>query len=189
MEITNIASFNYSKAILATLQVVVGSLFLALMAQIAIPLPFTPVPISLQTLGVAFLAVTLGGRKAALATILYLFQATYGLPVLAGGTINPLWLASPRAGYLLGFVLAAFTTGSLLESRYRTSWMFQLLSLALNEGIILSIGTLWISAFVGFENSFWLGMWPFIPGACIKVGIAFCLIKPIKYGMQLINQK
>lgn len=163
----------------SALKVILGSVFLAIMAQVAIPIPFTPVPVTLQTLGVALLAMTLGPRKAALSVIAYLTQATLGLPVLAGGTSNALWFLAPRAGYLLGFVVSAYVTGTLLQ-RFKERGLFKSwIILATNEATIMSFGTLWLGLFVGFESSLALGVLPFIPGAIAKITMATVSERPL----------
>lgn len=164
----------------ATLQVLLGSIFLAMMAQIAIPLPFTPVPMSLQSLAVALLSITLGPRKAPLAVLAYLAQASIGLPVLAAGALNPMWIVSPRAGYLLGFVVASFLVSTLLEKHHR-SFFRNWLALSLNEITILFCGACGLSFFLGWEKAFTMGVLPFIPCALIKITIAASSLKPIQW--------
>lgn len=163
------------------LQVIVGSIFLGLLSQIALSLPFTPVPLSMQTLGVALLTLSLGWRKATLAVGAFLLQATAGLPVLAGGLSNPLWMIGPKAGYLIGFMLSAYIVGRMIEKRQNNSFIKNWLILSLNEGIILFSGALWLSLFVGWENTIALGVLPFLPGALIKITIAASSIKPIEW--------
>ena len=163
----------------AAAQVVTGSIFLAIVSQLAVPLPFTPVPMSLQTLGVMLLAMTLGPRKAALAVAGYLTQATMGLPVLAGGIANPFWFLLPRAGYLLSFVAAAYITGTLLEKVKDRGLLKSWLILSLNEATILVGGSLWLGLFVGFDSSLALGVVPFIPGAIAKITLATTAEKPL----------
>lgn len=162
-------------------QVLLGSAFLGLMAQLAIQLPFTPVQLSMQSLGVALLAISLGSRKALLSVAAYLIQATVGLPVLAGGLSNPLWMVGPKMGYLIGFAMAAFIVGTFLERRQSSSFVRNWLILSLNEGIILLMGTLWLGIFVGWGEAFALGTVPFLPGALIKITIAASSIKPVKW--------
>lgn len=164
-----------------SIQVIMGSIFLAVLAQFSIPLPFTPVPLSLQTLGVALLAIGLGPRKAALAVVGYLAQATFGLPVLAGGLADPLWMLTPRAGYLIGFVAAAFVTGSLLKKVKTRGLIKTWLILSLNETTILLLGSLWLAFFVGFDHALAMGVLPFIPGAIAKITLATTSEKPLKW--------
>lgn len=166
---------------LGVLQVIIGSLFLGLMAQLAIYLPFTPVPISMQTLGVSLLAISLGPKKAVLAVLAYLGQASIGLPVLAGGISNPWWILGPKAGYLIGFMVSAYVVGTLLEKKRSSSFFMNCLIVALNESIILGIGAMWLSLFVGTESALAMGVLPFIMGGFIKMTIAACAIKPIEW--------
>jgi biotin transport system substrate-specific component len=163
------------------LQVLLGSVFLGLMAQISVPLPFTPVPFSLQTLGVALLAISLGSRKAPLAVMAYLLQATLGFPVIAGGLSKPLWMISPTAGYLIAFVISSFLTAKLLERARSSSWIKTWLAFTVNEVTILLIGSLWLALFVGGSKAFLLGALPFIPGALVKIAVAASSVKPIRW--------
>ena len=170
-----------SNSLLSFMQIIVGSAFLGLMAQVAIPLPFTPVPVSLQTLGVCLLALALGSFKAPMAVIVYLLQATIGLPVLAGGVSNPFWLFGPKAGYLIGFVLASYLTAWLFEKQKKPAFFKTCLILSLNESSILLVGFLWLALFVGWQNAFLMGAYPFLPGALVKITIAACSSKPIEW--------
>jgi len=175
-----VASFLTQQSLFfQTIQVIMGSIFLAIMAQVAFPLPFTPVPLTLQTLGIALLALAQGKNKAALSVLAYLAQATVGLPVLAGGLANPLWMIGPRAGYLIGFAVAAYTIGLLMERSSQKSWGWTFLSLSVGEFLILSLGSLWLAVFVGIESAFYLGFLPFIANAAIKVTMACTLEKSL----------
>ena len=107
--------------IIFLLQVVLGSFFMAFLSQLTVPL--NPIPMTLQTLAVFLLAMGMGGKKAALSILLYLGEASMGLPVLAGWKSNPLWFFNPSAGYLVGFPFAAFVVGFLLEFRAQATWI------------------------------------------------------------------
>src|SRR4051812_40379087 len=85
--------------------VVVGSLFVALLAQVAIRLPFTVVPITGQTLAVALTAAVLGSKRGALALLAYLGEGAAGLPFFAGGASGLAKIMGPTGGYLIGFVV------------------------------------------------------------------------------------
>src|SRR2546423_1806286 len=89
--------------------VVIGaSIIIALFAPVAIPLPFTPVPIATQVHVILLLSCFLGSRRAALTVMTFLIQGAMGLPVFAGGAAGIMVLAGPRGGYLLGYLAAAF---------------------------------------------------------------------------------
>ena len=159
------------------LTIAAGSVFLALMAQVRVPLPFTPIPVSMQTLAIFLLGATLGSRRAALSVTAYLVEGSCGLPVFAGGVVDPVWFMTPRAGYLLAFIAAAFVIGFLIEKRRSPGFFYLLASLVVGEAIILSIGSCWLGAFVGMDNAVAMGALPFLPGAAVKVTAAASAIR------------
>lgn len=160
----------------ATAQIILSSLFIALCAQISIPLPFSPVPLTLQTFAVMLVGAKLGSRKGAIAVLLYLAEAILGLPVLAGGMADPLALAGPKGGYLIGFVFQASFSGWLVERINIHGKRFLTLGLFLNYALLLITGSLWLSQFVGIQNAFTMGALPFIPGAIIKIFVVVALL-------------
>ena len=164
--------------------VVLGSCFLAVASQIAFPLPFTPVPVTLQTLAVSLLALYQGKNKASLSVIAYLAQATCGLPVLAGGMSNPLWMIEPKAGYLVGFIVGAYLTGYLLERLEHHGLLGTLVSFGGGCLAILVAGTAWLALYVGISNAVMLGFVPFLIGGALKVGMACALTKPIRWATE-----
>jgi biotin transport system substrate-specific component len=171
-----------SKTLLWSAQILLGSLFLALMARISIPLPFSIVPLSMQPFAVAILAITLGSQRAPWAVACYLIEATMGFPVLAGGLANPLWLIGPKAGYLIGFFFAAYLIAKLLENKKRNQNLFKdWVCILAGETVILSLGWLWLSYYIGFGTAFLTGVLPFIPGAFIKTFAAAATIKPVAW--------
>ncbi len=141
-----------------------GGCCLALLSQVAIPLPFTPIPVTLQTLGVFLLGGILGGRRAAYSVLGYLVQGCCGLPVFAGGVSNPLWIGSLQAGFLLSFVGAAYLIGKMCERRYHL-----VLALTTGQLVIFGIGASWMACYVGWEKAFFLGVVPFLTGAVLKI--------------------
>jgi biotin transport system substrate-specific component len=154
------------------LQVVCGSFFLSLCARISIPLD--PVPMSLQTFGIFILAITLGGKKSALAALLYLVHATMGFPVLAGGISQPLWMFGIGAGYLLAFPIASYVIGTLSEKRKESSlWTF--FSIFCGQLVILLSGSLFLARFIGFKNSWALGVVPFLFIDSLKLIVTFSI--------------
>ena len=173
--------------IFAFAQILLGSVFLSIMAQIAIPLPYTPVPMTLQTLAVALLAISLGSTKAPLAVIAYLLQATAGLPVLAGGAVRPLWMIGQNAGYLLSYIFVSYLVAKLLEHFKPVGFVKTWLILSVLELCILSIGSVWLGYFVGWENAFSMGMLAFLPAAAVKVTVAATSYKPVQWIKSLLN--
>ena len=151
--------------------VIGASALIALAAQIAIPIPFSPVPLTLQPLAVMFLGATLGARRGAAAAALYLFEGACGLPVFAQGHAGAIWLAAPTAGYLWSYPLAAFVAGS-----FRRPIFGMLASLA----VIYAGGWSWLVQFAGVRGAFMTGIAPFIVADLIKVALGATLVKPAK---------
>lgn len=157
-------------------QVVGASLFIGLLAQIRIPLYFTPVPLTGQTLAVMMTGAFLGSRKGALAVLCYLMQGCLGLPVWAGGTSGLIHFVGPTGGYLIGFVVQAYLIGLLFEQN-RFNRLPAFFKIWIPSIIQLVIGTLWLAKFTSFQTSWFLGFFPFIIGDAIKVGITSFAIK------------
>ena len=143
-----------------------GVAFLSIMSQILIPLPYTPVPISLGTFGVTLMAL-LYGRKLGTATILsYVAAGSLGAPIFAGGKAGSLF--SPTGGYILGYIIAVVILGYLADKGVTKSYVKTILSLLLSSAIILTLGALVLSLFVPGKNAFMIGVLPFLPGDALK---------------------
>lgn len=152
------------------LQVVGAALLLALLAQFRVHLPFTPVPVTLQTFTVFLIGLMLGPKKAPAAVLLYLVGASAGLPILAGGNINPLWLTGAGAGYLIGFVVAATVMGYLSScSPPKNSFFRCCLIAALGELIILGCGFASMTRLFGTQQALLAGVVPFLLPALYKI--------------------
>ena len=160
------------------LLVVGGSLLVALCAQVSVPLPFSPVPVTGQTFAVLLLGATLGARRGAAALLLYLAEGAAGLPVFApGGLPGVARLAGPTGGYLLAFPAAAFLVGRLAEKLPRRWWTWLGAALAA-EAVILAAGTAWLALLTqaSWMEAARLGAWPFLPGSVAKAAlVALCL--------------
>jgi biotin transport system substrate-specific component len=156
--------------------VVGGSLFVALLAQISIPLPFTVVPITGQTLAVALTAAFLGSKRGTLALLTYLAEGAAGLPFWAGGAGGWLKLIGPTGGYLIGFVVAAFLVGFLCEKGWDRHVISAALAFLLGDAIVFVFGLLGLARFVAPNQVFAQGLFPFIPGDLIKITLAALVI-------------
>jgi biotin transport system substrate-specific component len=152
--------------------VLLGSALVALCAQIAIPLPFTPVPITGQTFAVLIIGAVLGSKRGSLALIAYLAEGAAGLPVFAGwqSGIGP--LLGPTGGYLIGFVGAAYAIGWLAERGFDRNVLRSVGAMFVGKVIIFACGMAWLSFYVGPNRVVALGLMPFLPGAVIKVILA-----------------
>ncbi len=159
-----------------------GTALMGLAAQIRIPLPWTPVPITGQTFGALALGATLGAEAGAGSVLLYLLLGTAGVPWFATAGSGWAYLAGPTAGYLAGFVLAAMAIGYCYE---RFSWTHRLSGLMalmlVADLLIFGCGLLWL----GHVSGIWgfgllsLGLLPFIPGELVKIPAAAAVVNVI----------
>ena len=154
------------------LLVVGGSLVVALSAQLMVRLPFTPVPVTGQTLGVLLVGAALGARRGAAALALYLMEGAAGLPFFAGGMAGAAVLLGPTGGYLVAFPLAAFVTGWAAERGWDRNFFTTAAAMTLGVAVIFAGGLSWLSLFVGWERVWVTGLLPFLPGAVIKIAAA-----------------
>ncbi len=150
------------------------SLLTALSAQVVIPLPFTPVPVTGQTFAVLLTGALLGSRLGALAMLAYLVEGAAGLPFFHGGHGGAHHLLfAPTAGYLLAYPLAAFVTGRLAERGWDRRFLWAAAAMALGSLVILFGGWAWLTMFFKtFEAAFYAGVVPFVPGDIVKVALA-----------------
>jgi biotin transport system substrate-specific component len=151
-----------------------ASCLLSLVAQIKIPLFFTPVPLVLQNSLAVVLGLVLGPRKGALAVALYLVYGCFGLPVFAGGQHFGLSvLLSPfSGGYLIGYCAASFTAGKIRE--HFPTWTF--FPVLVGHLIILTLGTAFLAFTMGWEQAFLLGFLPFFIPDLVKSFFIFLML-------------
>ncbi len=161
----------------ATLLILGGSLFVALCAQIRIPLPFTPVPLTLQTLVILLTASLLGSRQGMLSMLLYLLLGAVGLPFFSGGQGGIQVLQGATAGYLAAAPLAALLVGYFAECGWDRRIATAALAMLLGNLLIYALGVAWLATFVGFQAALVQGFLPFILGDLLKIGVA-CLVLP-----------
>ena len=153
-----------------------GASLLAVSAQIDIPM--VPVPMSLQTYALLVIAALFGSRWGALTVGVYLTAAVLGLPVLTDGVVGQFGvsrLLGPTAGYLFGFLVAAFGVGNLAERGWTTASFVRSCGVMLiAHGVILTMGVARLSWLDGYDlaRAFSLGAAPFALGAIAKSVLA-----------------
>jgi biotin transport system substrate-specific component len=153
-----------------------GALLVALSAQVVVPVPFSPVPMTLQPLAVLAVGGLLGAAGGAGALILYIALGLLGLPVFAGGGSGLLHLVGPTGGYLLAFPVAAGTVGALVRG-VTPSALRVLLACAIGMVIIHAGGVAQLALLGGDPSlAVRVGFVPFLTGDLIKVGLAAALI-------------
>ncbi len=164
--------------------VVLGTAFLAACAHIAIPLWFTPVPLTLQPFGVLLLGLLLGPRLAAGTMAAYLAEGALGLPVFAPTTAFGLaHLLGPTGGYLLAYPAAALVI-ALVSQRSRRSFALLMAAAALGDLVVLAGGALWLgaSSHISLPAAFALAVVPFLPGDALKVAAAAAAASGLRRG-------
>lgn len=151
--------------------VILFSAFVALTAQVEIPL--WPVPLTLQTLGVLFTGAVLGSRRGALALLLYLTEGALGLPVFAGGASGVGYMLGPTGGYLVGFVVAAGVVGWLAQRGWDRRLVWAAVAMVIGNVIIYVCGVAWLALFLGdLWGALVKGMLLFVVGDLIKIAVA-----------------
>jgi biotin transport system substrate-specific component len=161
--------------------IILGSFLISLLAQISIPLPFSPVPITGQTIGVVLVGGILGARRGSISVLAYIMEGAIGLPVFAGFKAGPQVLVGPTAGYIWGFVIAAFLIGYLAEKGYTEEPVKCLFSCLAATTLILVLGTLYLGLFnMRMEQALVLGFYPFLVGDVIKSFICASIISILK---------
>lgn len=140
-------------------------------AQIAVPLPFTPVPITGQTFAVLLGAAALGATRGASGMALYLALGVAGVPWFAPGN-------GASFGYIIGFVLAAAVVGLLAERGADRSFLRIAAAMALGNVLIYAVGVpyLMAAADLDLRTGFTAGVWPFLPGDALKLALAATLV-------------
>lgn len=165
-----------AEAARAAVLIVLGSALLALSAKINVPLPY--VPMTMQTLVVVLIGAGYGARLGGMTVMAYLAEGAVGLPVFAGpvGGIAP--LIGPTAGYLAGFVAAAFVTGWLSERGWDRSVLSLFVAMAFGHVIILAAGFAWLAGGIGLgvEKAWLVGVAPFIVGSIVKTALGAALL-------------
>jgi biotin transport system substrate-specific component len=160
--------------------IALGTALLALSAKINLPLPY--VPMTLQTLVVLVIGAAYGWRLGGATVMAYLAEGAIGLPVFAGpvGGLAP--FLGPTAGYLIGFVAAAFATGWLSERGWDRSVPLLFVAMGLGRIIIVGCGFAWLvlGMKLGPEKAWLVGIAPFIAGSLIKNALGAVAVPAIR---------
>jgi len=169
-------AYGFFGVLRAVILIALGTALLTLSAKVNLPLPY--VPMTLQTLVVLVIGAAYGWRLGCATVIVYLVEGAIGLPVFAGpvGGLAPFF--GPTAGYLLGFVAAAFITGWLSERGWDRSVPLLFMAMGMGHIIILGYGFAWL-AFglnLGFEKAWLVGIAPFVAASVIKNALGAALV-------------
>ncbi len=155
--------------------VVLGSMFIAAMAQIRIPLPFSPVPVTGQTFAILLIGMLYGRHRAVATVSLYVMEGIAGLPVFAGGMGLP-YVLGPTGGYIIGFLFAAYLLGVFAEWGWDRRFYSAFLAMMIGSVVILTLGTIYLATFVGLKNAVVGGFLPFLGIDVLKSILAATLL-------------
>ncbi len=153
----------------------------ALGAFVRIPLPFSPVPITLQTFFVLLSGAFLGSNLGSIAQLSYICLGILGLPIFTGAGSGLSYFLGPTGGYLFGFVLASLFIGRFIK--YTQNNLFSIFGLlCLGDLILLCCGTIWLKILFGYTLAklLFIGFIPFIPGDLLKALVASILYLKLK---------
>lgn len=152
-----------------------------ILAPLSIPLPFSPVPITLTNLVIGFSIYLLGWKKATVSYCIYLFLGMAGLPVFSGFSGGLAGLAGPTGGYLIGFIFLAMT-GGLFVSYFPQNRFMHSAGLLLGTFILYIFGTCWLAFQMDlpFAAALSIGVLPYLPGDTIKIILILILGPALK---------
>jgi len=156
-------------------------LLTALGAFVRIPLPFTPVPVTLQTFFVLLAGAFLGAKGGVLSQVIYIVMGIIGFPFFNGAQGGLYYFLGPTTGYMIGFVITALFISRNIDSYAKNFFMVFALFVA-GDILLLGCGTLWLRAYLrlSFFQSLWMGFIPFIFGDILKAFLAAGLYSKLK---------
>lgn len=133
------------------------------------------IPITMQTLVVLLSGALLGRKKGAASQISYLLLGLIGIPWFSrGGGMS--YLLSPTFGYVIGFVLSAFTAGALIEKGWGKNIGLIVLAMLISNALIYVPGLLWLARFIGLSKILQTGLFPFVLGDLLKILLASLIL-------------
>ncbi|GAB3246659.1 biotin transporter BioY [Nocardioides dilutus] len=158
--------------------VAAGAALIALSAQVSVPLPFTPVPLTGQTAGFLLAGGALGLHRGLAAAVVYLAVGAVGAPVFAGGSGGAAVLGSPTGGYLVGMLVAAGLAGAAADRGWDRSYAHSVVAMLIPSAVVYLLGAGWLAVSLGVdaERAWQLGVLPFLLGDAVKVGLVSAVL-------------
>lgn len=151
---------------------------LCILGPLSLPLPFSPVPISLTMIGIYLAVYAVGMWKGTVAVCLYLLLGLVGLPVFSGFSGGPAKLLGPTGGYLIGFLFTALISGFFID-RFWKNRLVSILGMILGIGVAYVFGTVWLAYVAGmtFSQALAAGVIPYVGFDLIKI-IILAIVGP-----------
>ncbi len=173
-----LAAFPGAGLFTDTMLVGLGAALLAVSAQVSVPLPFTPVPITGQTFAVLLVGATLGTVRGGASSLLYVLLGIAGAPVYAHGAEGWAVITGASGGYLVSYPFASALTGWLAERRWDRRFSSAVGAMLTGNLLIYLLGLPWLAIVLGtgLEKTLELGLYPFVPGDTFKLYLAAGLL-------------
>jgi biotin transport system substrate-specific component len=167
--------------------VAIFSALTAILAQISIPLPFSPVPITFQIFAVYISSIILGSKLGTLSQIIYVLLGTIGIPVFANFSGGLHFILGPTGGYILSYPIIAFIIGKILEKKQ--SFIITVLGLLFSLIVCYFIGVLQLSIItkITIQKAILVGALPFIPLDIVKIIIAYLIGVKVRVSLLKAN--
>ena len=185
--LTTVSSRTDMSGAIRAAAVVFVAVLTAVAAQVSIPLPFTPVPFTLQPMVVLVGGAALGARLGMASQVLYLMAGIAGLPVFAASAVLPqgfLRLLGPTGGFLMAYPIAAFVAGWLGERGFDRRYLTSVLAMAAGLTFVFAFGIVWFAFFafpapVGLSKALHLALYPFIGVDILKILLAATVLPTV----------
>jgi biotin transport system substrate-specific component len=185
--LTTVSSRTDMSAAIRVAAVLFVTVLTAVAAQISVPLPFTPVPFTLQPMIVLVGGAALGARLGMASQVIYLLAGMAGLPVFATSAVLPqgfLRLLGPTGGFLMAYPLAAFVAGWLAERGFDRRYLTSVTAMAAGLTLIFAFGITWFAFFaapapVGLPKALQLALYPFIGVDILKILLAATVLPSV----------
>ena len=144
-----------------------------ILAPLSIPLPFSPVPISLTNLVIFISVFILGMKDATISFLIYLLLGTVGLPVFSSFRAGLSVLAGPTGGYLIGFIVLALSQGCAMKY-FDRKLLPTIIGMLIGMAVCYIFGTVWLAKLMSlsFKGGLFMGVIPYLPGDAVKIIIA-----------------
>ncbi len=160
-----------------------------ILGPLSLPIPISPVPVSLTNLVIYFMAYVLGAKLSVISYMVYLLLGMAGLPVFSGFSGGLAKLAGPTGGYLIGFIFLAAIAGFCVE-KFPGKIYMHVAGMAIGTAVCYAFGTVWLSGQLGrtFLEGLGIGVIPYLPGDTIKIIAAVIVGPQIKKSLSRVRR-
>lgn len=160
---------------------------ICILGPLSIPIPFSPVPISMTNLAIYFTIYVIGMKYGTISCLIYLLLGFVGVPVFSAFTGGPAKLLGPTGGYLFGFIFMALICGFFID-KWPSRLYLHLIGMVLGTAVCYLFGTLWLAyqAGMSFQAALMVGVIPFLPGDLGKIIITMLIGPQIRKRVKVL---